>query len=178
MEISNMEQSPEQTPVSPEAMRLGYEPQRISIRGLLLFIVLFAASIVALEALMAWMMHYIEAREDRMDVPRSIFAADQQPPPPNLQPSIGHDSMDYQDLEHSRQAEDQIFAKLGWKVDPATHRVSIPAEIFRKVAGEEQARATGPRVPPTTTGKDSNSTVPGSVPRYDTQPGINGGQRP
>jgi hypothetical protein len=173
-----MAKNPEQTPVSPEAMQLGYEPQRISIRALVLFIVLFAAGMVTLQAMLAWMMHHIEAREDRMDVPRSILTVDQQPPPPNLQPSIGHDSMDYQDLERYRQAEDQMFAKLGWEVDLATHRVSIPAEIVRKVAEEEQARAAASYVPPTTTGKDSNSTGPGSIPRYDTQPGISGGQRP
>jgi hypothetical protein len=173
-----METTPKDNPVSPEAMHHGYEPQRISIRALLLCLVFFVAGMVALEALLKWMMHDVDARQDRADVPQSIFRADQQPPSPNLQPSVGHDALDYQDLEQVRRNEDQIFSRLGWEVDPATHRVTIPAGVVKEVAENEKARAAAAYVPPTTTGKQTNSETPGAIPQYHTRPGINGGQRP
>lgn len=173
-----MAHSPEHNPVSPEALRLGYEPQRISIKGLLIFIVLAALFMVVLEALLAWMMHGIERHDDRADLPRSVLTVDQQPPAPNLQPSIGHDALDYQDLEQDRQEEDRIFSRLGWEVNPVTHQVTIPGKIVQEVAEKQAERAKAAYVPPTTTGKDSNSTVPGAVPPFDTRPGSSGGQRP
>jgi hypothetical protein len=160
-----MTQSQEHNLVSPEAMTAGYEPQRISIRGLLLFIVIFAVSMVVLQALLWWLMRGIEGHDQKMDEPRSALKVDQQPPAPNLQPSLGHETFEYQDLEQQRHEEDQVFSRMGWRVDMTTHRVQIPPAIVNKVAEQTRARAAGPFVPPTTTGKNSNTILPAPATR-------------
>jgi hypothetical protein len=173
-----MTDSPQHNPASPEAVQLGYEPETLRARGLLLFLVLFLASMVLLQALLWWVMKEIQKHGVEPDAARSAVTLNQQPPAPNLQPSVGHDTLDYQDLQALKGEEDAMFAKLGWQVNPATHEIGIPTDIIKAVADQERARASAPFVPPTTTGKDTNSTVPGPVPPYDKQPQISGGQRP
>ncbi|HWE01283.1 MAG TPA: hypothetical protein VG326_02645 [Tepidisphaeraceae bacterium] len=174
-----MAHSPEHNPASPEALELGYQPEAISAKGLLIFLVLFIACAAILHALLWVLMKKLEARDMRFDSPRSIAqTAGREPPPPNLQPSVGHDVTDVQDMETLRQTEDAIFIKMGWRVDPATHEIGIPPQIAREVAEEARARASAPFVPPTTTGKNSNSIVPGSPPENDVHQGIKGAMPP
>jgi hypothetical protein len=164
--------------VSGESVRLGYEPERVGVRGLTIFLILFILSAAILHGLVWVLMKYYVDRDRAVDRPRSAFTSTQQPPPaPNLQPSVGHDTLDYQDMEAMRQQEDRMFQKLGWQVDPRTHEVEIPVQIAQRVAEEALARAKAGPVPPTTTGKETNSIVPNGIPKYDTQPGVERGER-
>ena len=156
--------------VSEEAVRLGYEPHRLSVRGLVIFFVLFVFSAAVIHGLVWLLMEHFVNRDRGVDQPRSAFAAPENPAGPRLQPSVGHDTLDYQDLDALRTHEDQVFQKLGWQVNVHTHEVAIPIQIVERVAREERTRAAAPAVPPTTTGRNTNSIVPKGIPKYDTQP--------
>jgi len=156
-------------------MELGYQPEAAPVRGLLVFIVLVVAAVVILHALIWWLMQRIDSHNARTETPRSVLSEDQTPPPPQLQPSVGHDALDYQDLAALRHRENEMFTKLGWAVPAGAKDAQIPPDIVQKVADEQRARAAAAFVPPTTTGRDSNSIIPTTVPAYDTHPGIEGG---
>jgi len=162
-------------PVSPEAMQLGYQPEVAPVRGLLVFIILVVVTAVFLQVLVWWLMQKIEARNARMDTPLSVLSEDQTPPAPRLQPSVGHDSLDYQDLAALRRREDEMFARLGWTVHPGAKDADIPVDIIQQVADQQRARAAAPFVPATTTGRDSNSIIPTTIPANDTHSGADGG---
>ena len=173
-----MAHSPEDNPVSPEALQLGYQPESVRFRRLAWLFICFVVTMAALHALVWFVMKSMNAQNASEDAPRSELRLDQQRPPPNLQPSVGHATLDSQDLESLRQSEDAIFKKLGWDVNPNTHEVKIPTDIEQRVAAEAHHRAAAPFVPPTTTGKNSNSILPTTTPTYDIHPGVKGGQRP
>lgn len=170
-----MEPSPQPDRVSPEAMELGYQPERAPVRGLLLFLVLVVAGAIILYMLVWWIMKRIEAHNAAAESPRSVLKVDQTPPAPQLQPSVGHDATDYEDLAALRRREDAIFTKLGWAVRPGAKDAEIPPEIVQRVASEQRARAAGAFVPPTTTGRNTNSILPATIPTGGTLPNIEGG---
>ena len=175
LEFPNMAPSPQPDRVSPEAMELGYQPERAPVRGLLVFIVLVVVTVVILHVLIWWLMKGIEAHNAGTESPRSVLTQDQTPPAPQLQSSVGHDATDDQDLAALRRRENEMFTKLGWRVRPGAKDAEIPPEIIRRVAEEQRARAAAPFVPPTTTGRNSNSIVPATVPASDTRPNVEGG---
>ena len=111
----------------------------------------------------------------RRNTPRSVLREDQTPPAPQLQPSVGHDATVDEDLTALRRRENEVFAKLGWVVHPGVSDAEIPPEIVRRVAEEQHARATAAFVPPTTTGRNSNSIVPATNPAGDIRPTEQGG---
>ncbi len=162
-------------PVSPEALAQGYMPEALRVRVLVILLIAFIVSAIALHALLWKLMLAFEARDRQADVPRSVLVVNQQPRPPNLQPSVGHDSLPYQDMESLREHEDEVFARLGWSVNMRTHEATIPPDIARRVAEEARTRVNAP---PTTTGKDHNTILPSGIPDYNTRPGTEGGRRP
>jgi len=161
--------------VSPEAMELGYQPEAAPVRGLLVFIVLVVVTAVIIHVLIWWLMKGIEAHNARLDTPLSVLREDRTPPPPQLQPSVGHDALDYQDLATLRRREDEMFAKLGWTVRPGDKDAEIPPDIVQQVADQQRARAAAAFVPPTTTGRNTNSIIPATIPANDTHSGTDGG---
>lgn len=169
-----MAQTTRDNPTSPEALELGYEPQRVPVRGILLFIMLFAIALAAIQALVWWIMRVYEKQNDYLDAPASAVRHEGPPPAPNLQPSLGHNSQPREDLESLRRQEDAIFDGLGWNVNAATHEVKIPPALVSRLAADEQSRARQ-QVPPTTTGKPTNSISPGrpAVPSGQASPGEN-----
>src|SRR5436309_500054 len=98
-------------PPSPEALAQGYEPARVSIRGLFIFLICFAISIVLIWVAVWYFEKLLLANERQADQPRSAIADQQPPPPPRIQPSMSHDQLPYQDLEDMRSNEDSVFAK-------------------------------------------------------------------
>jgi hypothetical protein len=175
MEFPNMAPKPHYDGVSSEALELGYQPETVPIRGLLVLVVCVAASAVILQLSLWWLMNRLEARNAAMEAPMSVLRDDQTPPEPGLQPSVGHDTQDYQDLAAVRRGEDEIFQKLGWIVRPGDKDAQIPPEIIRRVAEQQRARAAGAFVPPTTTGKNTNSILPTTIPASDTRSDLEGG---
>ena len=120
---------PKHSPASAEALELGYEPQALRVRGLVVFLILFALAGVVMHLFLWKVMKIMERGASRDDVPRSIVKSSQRPPEPNLQPSVGHDRLPYQDMEELRRREDALLQKFGWKVDTEIHQAEIPPEI-------------------------------------------------
>ena len=175
MEFLIMTPSPQHDRVSPEALELGYQPERAPVRGLLVFIVLVVATAVILHVLIWWLMKGIEARNAGTESPRSVLPQDQTPPEPQLQSSVGHDATDYQDLAALQRRENDMFTKLGWRVRPGAEDAEIPPDIIQRVAEQQRTRAAAPFAPPTTTGRNSNSIVPTTLPAGSARPNVEGG---
>ena len=72
-------------------------------------------------------------------------AGDQGPP---LQPSTGHDFLPREDLAGMREAENAVFARLGW-VDQTTHAVRVPDAIVAAVGKRTGGATTRPTTGPT-----------------------------
>ena len=166
-----MEQNPAHSQALPEAeaLQLGYQPEAIRVRGLVIFVICFVITAAVLHVGIWFLQMALDSRNRGVDMPRSAVQADVTPPDHPLQPSVGHDTLPFQDMEALRRQEDGMFQKLGWQVDRATHEADVPDAIIQRVAAEAKARAAG-NVPATTTGKNNNSIVPGPVPPYDTNP--------
>jgi hypothetical protein len=147
-------------PPSPEALAQGYEPAEIRVRGLFIFLICFAISIVLIWVIVWYVEKAFLANERQADQPRSAIADQQPPPPPRIQPSMPHDQLPYQDLEDMRSNEDSVFAKLGWQVDSKTHAVIMPDSILQRVEQSEAARKSASTLP-TATPRGANTILPG-----------------
>ena len=55
-----------------------------------------------------------------------------------------------------RRHEDQVFARLGWQIDPATGQAIIPASVMEQLARRGGASATQPSMPTTQPEKGGN----------------------
>lgn len=148
-------------PPSPEAMQRGYEPSAIRVRGLLIFVICFAATGALLHAAVWFYQEILLKHERAEDVARSAVPDQQPPPPPRLQPSMAHDSLPFQDLQDMRENEDFVFSRLGWPADSKTHAVLIPDSIVQRVAQMQASRQSGPATAPTATPRDANTILPG-----------------
>jgi hypothetical protein len=96
------------------------------------------------------------------DLPRSAVIDPVQQMSPAIQPSIGHDSLPYQDMDAMRRDEDSVFAKLGWTVDSRTHEAGIPDSILQKVREREIHAQASPATAPTASPRGYNTILPGA----------------
>jgi hypothetical protein len=87
----------------------------------------------------------------RADEPANVIADSGAVPPgeqgPPLQPSTGHDVLPREDLAGMREAEDAVFAHLGW-VDQKTHAVRVPDAVVSAVARRAGGASTRPATAP------------------------------
>lgn len=165
-----MTQPSEKTqPPSREALALGYEPEAVGRRAMVILLFYFVLMAVVLHVfLWAVMTHYI-MRDRAVDYPASIVSDEGAPPPPRLQPVVQHDDLPYQDLVRLRVEEDQVFARLGWLVNAQTHELRVPQDIVSRVAREARARAAGPATRPTASPRGVNTYEPGPPPPTNTR---------
>jgi hypothetical protein len=155
-------------PPSREALALGYEPEVIRRRAMVILLAYFVVMAVVLHIfLWALMTHYI-SRDRAVDYPASVVEDDAGPPPPWLQPSVQHDAYPYEDAQRLHAEDDQMFAHLGWLVNANTHELKIPEAIVSRVAREAQARAAGPATLPTASPRGVNTYEPGPPPPGNT----------
>lgn len=143
--------------VSSEAVRLGYEPGRMRVGGFIIFLFCFAITMAALNVGIWFLMRFFTAANAQEDSPRSIAAPVDAVPPAPLQPSVGHDATPAQDLQTLRSEEDATFARLGWSVDPAAHKVTLPPDIVDLVIRQQAQRQNGAKIPPSATGRGANT---------------------
>ena len=161
-----MAPEPPHNPVSPDSLARGYEPEAVPARGIARAIPLFAVALIGLQGALWWYMKSVGTDNTDLDAPRSVARESINPPPPNLQPSVAHDSTPADDMEGLRQQEDAIFRKLGWDVDPRNHRVVIPAEIAREVAAAQRARRPGTSPPAIdAASRQKATTAPAATPK-------------
>jgi len=139
--------------VSRASLDNGYEPMLLSGRGVAWFVVVLVVS-GAITSLALWVLLKRFDRGFRAEErPSSVVAAEaggvargEQAPP--LQPSTGHDALPREDLAAMRQAEDEVFARLGW-VDGTTHAVRVPEAVVTAVAKRGGGATTRPAGPAT-----------------------------
>jgi len=170
-----MTPSPQHDGATTEAMKLGYQPEAVPVRGLAIFVALVAVSGVVLHVSLWWFMKTMEAHIETVDVPGSVAPDTAMTSKYPLQPSVGHDTQDDQDLANLRRQENELFAKLGWTVRPGARDADIPPDIVRKVMEQQRARMAAPHVPATTTGNPTNSILPTTAPASDIRSGSEGG---
>jgi len=117
-------------------------------RGVAWFVVGLVVSLAVI-SLGLWVLLKRFDRDFRQgERPTSVVAADaggvprgEQGPP--LQPSSGHDALPREDLAGMRQAEDEVFARMGW-VDGTTHAVRVPEAVVAAVARRAGGAGTRP----------------------------------
>lgn len=116
----------------------GYEPMLLSGRGVAWAVVVLVVSGVVTSLALWVLLKRFDRNFRQAERPSSVVSADaggmprgEQGPP--LQPSTGHDALPREDLAAMRQAEDEVFARLGW-VDGTTHAVRVPPAVVSAVA--------------------------------------------
>ena len=139
--------------VSRASRENGYEPMLLSGRGIAWFVVILVVS-GAVTSLALWVLLKRFDRDFRLaERPSSVVSADAGGVPRGeqgapLQPSTGHDALPREDLAAMRQAEDEVFARLGW-VDGTTRAVRVPEAVVAAVARRSGGAAMPAKVPAT-----------------------------
>jgi hypothetical protein len=125
-----------------DAVARGHEPDPLRVRALVLFVIAFIAfAIVAHVGI--WLLLKRYANESRaVDQARSVARPDTGPPAgaPPLQPTPGHDFVPWQDVAAMHEAEDRVFASIGWPVENG--RARIPDAVVRAIAARATSRPT------------------------------------
>ncbi len=130
--------------VGDEALRLGYEPSKLDVRGLGLFLLyLCIAAIVIHVGVWVLLKHYASLTDGRT-APMSAVRAESHGVEPALQPSPQHDTTPPQDLAHMRAGENEVFARMGWHMDKGAHDPTIPPEIVASMVGRTAHPSTAP----------------------------------
>ena len=126
----------EEKPPSQETIRRGYELPDVSVKGLVIFFIVFVL-MGALVHVCAWMLTIYFLHQPR-DVDTVISAAPPQNrfPAPNLQPIEKHNQFDWQDMDDLRRQKNQLFEQLGWSIDPETGAAKIPDSIVNQLAAQ------------------------------------------
>jgi hypothetical protein len=138
-----MEQKETQPDPWHKSLTRRYEPGGMRLRWFLTAVIGFAVLGVIMH-IAIWFVLKGFARDARqVDVPRSVLT-DHVPRlnGPPLQATQSHDATPQVDLEQMKQHEDQVFADLGWKVDPDRHRAQPPDDLLQAVAARMQASRT------------------------------------
>lgn len=133
-------------PVSPLALKQGYEPEGLSVKWLLLCVYLLMMTALVIHVGLWVLLRYLVTTPVEADAPLtgiSPAVAVQHFNDPRLQPMVGHDKVPWQDLDQTHAKADATFEAMGWKIDPATGTPIIPAAIITQLSGQP---APGPGV--------------------------------
>jgi hypothetical protein len=125
----------------PGAIGAGHEPDPMSVRAMVWFVIGFIAFAIAAHWGI-WLLLKHDVRQSRyIDRPRSIVHADPGPPSgaPALQPMPHHDVVPWQDAAEMHEAENRVFTQLGWTPDDHGH-ARIPDSIITAVAARSATR--------------------------------------
>jgi hypothetical protein len=133
--------------VSPESVDRGYEPMLLRGRAIGWFVFWFVAVAVVIHAGLWLLVKQYDRDSRQAERPTSIIADGGAVPPgeqgPPLQPSTPHDALPREDLAAMHQAEDEVFAHLGW-VDQTTHTIRVPDAVVSAVAKRTGGASTRP----------------------------------
>ena len=126
---------------SPDAIGQGYEPARLSARGLLLFVIGFFVTMAVIFWALHPVMRHFTREAHALDPQRSVVEQPDGLPPgaPALQPSVDHDTLPREDLRALHAEEDEVFARLGWLDDKG--RVKVPDSVIERVAKRATTQA-------------------------------------
>lgn len=111
-----------------------YESWELQPKWFVIGLALFAIGMGFLGFVLMRFWRFVEHRADDQSEPRSIVAGKMQPNDgPPLQPQVGHEMTDAQDLVEMRQREGQVFDKLGWAWNESKQRREIPSAVVEAV---------------------------------------------
>src|SRR5258706_13666786 len=122
--------------LSHDAVARGHEPDPLRVRALVWLVAAFIAFAVVAHVGI-WFLLKRYANEPRsVDRARSVARPDTDPPAgaPPLQPMPGHDLVPWQDVAAMHEAEDRVFAAIGWPVENGRARIpdaGVPAVAAR-----------------------------------------------
>jgi hypothetical protein len=117
-------------PVAPDALARGYEPEHLSLRGYVIFVVALIVSAIFIHLLLWVTMRGFEKAESRGDQARNSSLQSAQPaipPGPQLQPSPAQGEIPrqpWQDMAAYRVREEQLLGTYGY--DSKTGQTRIP----------------------------------------------------
>ncbi len=138
----------DEKPPSAIALRQGYEPPDLNVKGLLVFLIIFLLMAVVIHVGIWFLNEYLSGRPRDADAVKSAVPVVRQFSRPDVQPTESHNQMPWQDMADLRHAEAARFEQLGWKSDPATGSAVIPDSIVSRLA--ERYKAKGPAAPAAT----------------------------
>lgn len=148
--VVTMESLEQQTP-SPLALKQGYEPPDISVKGLLVFLVIFLVMAVVIHVGIWFLNESLLHRRRNAEAVKSAVPVVQQFATPDVQPTETHNQMPWQDLADLRHAEASRFQQLGWKADGKTGSAVIPDSIVTQLAQRYKAKGPAGNAPPQAT---------------------------
>jgi hypothetical protein len=149
----------DEKPPSPIALRQGYEPPDLNVRGLLIFLVVFLVTAVVIHVGIWFLNEYLLRRPRPADAVTSAVPVVRQFPEPDVQPSEWHNHVPWQDMADLRRSEAARFGQLGWKADPATGSAVIPDSIVASLAERYKGK-----VPAAGAGNTTSATAPRVLP--------------
>jgi hypothetical protein len=110
-----------------------HEPDALSVRGILWFVIIFVLANLIVLLIVWWMYVGFVGDVVKQDEVTSALAGETRlPPEPRLQPSLGHEELPQQDLTALMKRENVEFARRGW-LDEKTGKFEIPADVVTKV---------------------------------------------
>jgi hypothetical protein len=111
-----------------------HEPDALSVRGILWFVIIFVLANALVLLIVWWMYVGFVDRSVEKDVVNSALAGEQRfPPEPRLQPSLGHQDLPQQDLAALHAREQEEFLRRGW-IDKSSGKFEIPATVVAQVS--------------------------------------------
>lgn len=130
--------------VSAESRKRGYEASTITVRGLGIFLALFCVGGVVIQIGVWILLKFYMAERRNADVPKSAVERVERAIEPSLQPSPAHDTTPPQDLATMHEAENRVFAHMGWEIDSDSGEARIPGQIAITLESRRIAPSTHP----------------------------------
>jgi len=129
---------------SQESLQRGYEPSGVGNRGMLIFFAIFLL-VAAILQFGIWGLLKLYMHTPRpIDTVTSIAPAQARFPPPNLQPTQEHNKLPHEDLMDLMKKKDEIFQRMGWRLDPQSGVPVIPDSIVDQLARERSGKESKP----------------------------------
>lgn len=134
-----------------ESVKRGHESSRLSLRGMIIFLIVFLSAALVLHVLLAWLLGVLVAQEPKPQV-SPLADRDAAPPEPRLQGSRVHPELPHMDLARMRAREEAMLNQYEW-VDRENGVAKIPIERAMTLLAERNIAATRPG-----SGQNLNST--------------------
>jgi hypothetical protein len=124
-----------------------YEPNAVSIPGVVKFFVWLSAAIVVTALSMWGLLHYFDARKaQEAPSPSPLATGPRLPPEPRLQGAPGSVSSPSEDIRRFREREDQMLDSYGW-IDRQNGVIRIPIEQAKRLVLQRGLMVTPPKAP-------------------------------
>jgi len=136
--------------VDPEALRRGHEYHDVSVRGIGWFVFYFVLGMAVIQVAVWFGLRVYYRHVVAGEIPRSALAPQQvSPPAPQLQPSVSHETLPYQDMQALRAKFDNELHSYAW-VDRSKGLVRIPIDRAMSLVAQQLQKQPTSRPAPRT----------------------------